>query len=127
MAKSKNSSPPGFYSYGESYPIIQKLTDEEAGKLFKAKYDYWFNDREPTFESNPILETVWTFEKSKLDSDRYTYYLNSVRNSYNSYCRDHKDDALSKDLWFSWKKRLLEQEGIKSKAFDVVNIEDLIG
>lgn len=123
---SKKGNPPGFYSYEESFTAIQRLTDEEAGRLYKAKYCYWINNQEPDFSDNERLETVWIFEKARLDTDRYSYYLNSVKNSYNVYKRDNKENPLAIDSWFTWKKAVYESEGVHCRAFEIVDIADLM-
>lgn len=125
MAKNKKGNPPGFYSYEESFAAIQRMTDEEAGRLYKGKYLYWIKGEEPDFSDNERLETVWIFDKARLDADKYAYYLQSVKNSYSAYKRDNKEEPLPIEDWFLWKRTRFERDGVSHVAFEIVDIADL--
>ncbi|MBQ3374640.1 MAG: hypothetical protein IJG40_16060 [Oscillospiraceae bacterium] len=127
----KNKEPPGFYSYRESMRQVMKLSDSDAGRLWKAKYEYWYNGVIPDFSDCERLETMWDYEQEKLDRDRYSYYVTAVKNAYKTYLRDNKEEItgqppLSIDVWFNWKVLMLQRENKRELPFEVVDVEDVI-
>ena len=130
MAK-RNSSPPGFPSYEESYPVVMTLSDADAGRFSKAKYAYWFDGKDPDFstcEKQEKVETMWAYEKSQLDKARYSYYLTCVQRAYGSYVRDHRNDPDFMDSirdWFTWKRRINQADGVEDPVYLLVNEADL--
>ena len=129
----KNKEPPGFYSYQEAYPIIQKMSDSDLGKYYRAKYEYWIEGVYPDFtgyEKPDVAETMWCLQKGKLDNDRMAYYVTGVKRMYAAWARDHKDASGNAEMnvtdWYIWKKTLLIQKGEPNVYFDVVTEMDLI-
>lgn len=125
-------SPPGFYSYEDSDEIIQDLSDADAGKYYKRKYDYWLRGVFPDFtdcDEPKVLLTIWKLEKSRLDANRHAYYVKSVKAMYSTYCREaQKQGDVEQDIlsWFAWKKVCLMREGTRNVYFENVTEEDLI-
>ena len=95
--------PPGFYSYQESYEIIKALSDEQAGKLFKAKYDYFMNLDSPAFD-DPTLSIIWNYEKARLDAGLKGYYIQCVKGKYAAYVKYAKDGVMDICSWVKWMK-----------------------
>ena len=50
---------PGFPVYYDNEVIIARLTDEEAGKLFKSLFSYGKERIEPHFNESPALATAF--------------------------------------------------------------------
>ena len=95
--------PPGFYSYQESYEIIKALSDEQAGKLFKAKYEYFMNMTFPTFD-DPALLIIWPYEKARLDAGLKNYYIQCVKGKYAAYVKYADSSVMDICSWVKWKK-----------------------
>ncbi len=95
--------PPGFYCYQESYEIIKALTDEQAGKLFKAKYEYFMNLTPPVFD-DPTLPIVWNYEKARLDAGLKSYYIQCVKGKYANYVKYADSSVMDICSWVKWKK-----------------------
>ena len=125
MAKRKNKKPEAFYSYVEFAPIIRCLTDSDAGRLYKALYEFCFSDgAEPDFSDSERLDTLWVLMKAKLERDNYSWCVKSVVSSYKAYLRDFEPDKehispLPIGAWHDWKKRQLQQIYGAEKAFEI--------
>lgn len=95
--------PPGFLCYQESYEIIKGLSDEQAGKLLKAKYDYFMNLSNPAFD-DPTLSIIWNYEKSRLDAGLKSYYITCVKGKYAAYVKYADSGVMDICAWVKWKK-----------------------
>ncbi|MBR2525362.1 MAG: hypothetical protein IKG57_06280 [Enterococcus sp.] len=124
---------PAFYTYAESVPLLMILSDADAGKYYKAKCQYFFNDVDMTFEDyeNPdMLIAFWTFEKPKLDANKKAYYLTTLNGMFAAYCRDRKkeegENELTRDGWYIWAKAVYRDDVILNNAFECVSITDFV-
>lgn len=118
--------PEYFRCYYESLEIIRNLTDEQAGKLYKAKYEYMETHVSPKFD-DPSLKIIWNYEKAKMDRDFKGLYISRVTGLYGSYCkRTPKDQQLSKYDWVMWQKNRPLKDELPDPAFDFVEPEDFI-
>ena len=70
-----------FILYTEQKAIIDKLTDEQAGKLIKAIYEYVATDKMPELETT--IDLVITPFKIALDKNKEKYQNVVVRNREN--------------------------------------------
>ena len=91
---------PGFMMYFDFAPALSKLTDEEAGTLFKAIMDY--------ASSGTIHDLPGTcgfaFEvlRPRIDNDRAAYEERCRKNSYSTYIREMKkrnEQPLDYEAW----------------------------
>jgi uncharacterized protein DUF6291 len=67
MAKDKKS----FVLYHSFYDVIKDMSDQDAGLLLKAVFEYHINNLE--IELPPVLKMAFQFIKSQLDRDRVKY------------------------------------------------------
>ncbi len=70
---------PWFKVWNEWQEVICSLPDEEAGKLFKAMFQYSISDIEPEF-SDKTTELVWLMMKNRLRLDKLKY-INQVEHN----------------------------------------------
>lgn len=70
-----------FILYTEQKEVIDKLTDEQAGKLIKAIYEYVSTDRMPELEMT--IDLVFTLFKIALDKNKEKYQNVIERNREN--------------------------------------------
>ena len=118
--------PDYFRNYADSLEIIRGLSDEQAGKLFKAKYEYMIDMTEPVFK-DPTLKIIWSYEKAKMDRDFKGMYVQRVTGLYGVYCRD-ADPNLRLTIydWVLWKKKNPLTDELQDKLFAMVEPEDFI-
>ena len=72
---------PGFLLYFNQKTIIDELTDEEAGILFKALYEYENTKKIPKL--NKILKIIFLQFKNILDNDEKKYEEKCLKNKQN--------------------------------------------
>ena len=116
-----------FNTYLESEKTILKLSDEQAGKLFKAKFRFFFDDVEPDFSADERLETAWDYEVDKLERDKHSSYVRSVEAMYKVYLRelDDREKAMNREAWYIAMQSNPFQVEYPSKALSMVTIEDM--
>lgn len=61
----------GFIIYGDTEPVVDRLTDEEAGQLFKGMVKYFNSGETPSFSG--VLEFVFIPIKQQMDRDSEKY------------------------------------------------------
>lgn len=118
--------PPGFFCYQESYEIIKNLSDEQAGKLLKAKYDYFMNLSNPVFD-DPALSIIWNYEKARLVAGLKSYYIRCVKGKYANYVKYADCSTMDICSWVKWKKydSPIDKEH-PDPAFALVEPEDFL-
>lgn len=115
-----------FNCYIEGKVPILSLSDEDAGKIIKAKYRYFFDDVDPFFPSNSQVKTVWDYEFSKLKRDKHSVYVRSIEARYKVYLRDLAvDSPLNREAWFVASKCSALQKEYPDKAFEMVTVDDM--
>jgi len=72
----------GFILYCSHYPTINKLSNEEKGKLLDAVFLYHIEGVEPAFDSFPV-ELAFSFLKQQFDRDQEKYLNTAERNRTN--------------------------------------------
>lgn len=72
-----------FVLYMDNSIIIDQLSDEEAGKLFRSIFEYQKNGTEPDFSSDPVLSMAFAMFKMTLDRDAKKYEARCERNRIN--------------------------------------------
>ena len=78
MAEPKNS----FVLYLDQLKHINKLSDEQAGKLIKGIYQYETSDKMPCFD-DPLVDIVFGFISDQLERDRIKYEEKCSQNREN--------------------------------------------
>ena len=78
MAKGKK----GFLLYANQYAMVEKLTDEQAGKLLKQIYMY-VNDLDPSEPKDVVVSIVWTSIMQSLKQDLKLYEEKCEKNKNN--------------------------------------------
>ena len=61
----------GFVVYGDSSEIVNKLSDEDAGKLFKSMFDYFLTGNEPEFDGKLDMAFVMMRQIMDHNTDKY--------------------------------------------------------
>lgn len=96
-----------FILYTEQKAVLDKLTDEQAGKLIKAIYEYEATGNMP--ELDPILEIIMIPFKTVLDKNAQKWEEE----------RQKRSEAGKKGMKKRWKS--LEQEEKDNKNNNVIN------
>lgn len=96
-----------FILYTDQKAVIDKLTDEQAGKLIKAIYEYEATGNMP--ELDPILEIIMIPFKTILDKNAQKWEEE----------RQKRSEAGKKGMKKRWKS--LEQEEEDNKNNNVIN------
>ena len=78
-----------FILYLQQKEIFNKLTDEQAGKIIKAIYEYEDSGKTPNFDFG--LDIVFTSIKTSLDSNRAKYQEKCEKNRANINKRWNKN------------------------------------
>lgn len=71
----------GFVVYGDVHAVVDELTDEQTGKLFKAMINYFTSGKAPKFDG--ILKYVWIPIKQQMDRDKEKYDAKCEKNRNN--------------------------------------------
>lgn len=83
-----------FLLYCDHAAMIEKLTDEQAGVLFKNLHAYCGTDKkEPNFNGDNMLDIVFTAHKTLLDKDI---------EAYSQKCKNNK--KIADDRWKEFNK-----------------------
>ena len=91
----------GVVLYKSLVPVINTLTDEQAGILFRATLRYAFEGEEPAFNDQALV-VAWVMFQDQLDRGAAAYEKKCETNQYNAYYGAMKkkgETPLSKDEW----------------------------
>lgn len=72
-----------FVLYIDNSIIIDQLSDEEAGRLFRSIFEYQKEGIEPDFSSDPVLSMAFAVFKIALDRDAEKYEARCEKNRMN--------------------------------------------
>lgn len=81
--KLENHKKPSFLVYLDNEVVIQKLPDEDAGKLFKALFLYSREKTKPDFDDNLALSITFDILSTAIDRDAERYYNRCQKNREN--------------------------------------------
>lgn len=102
MANTKRR--PGIMMYFDDLaPVVQELTDEQAGQLLKAMLSYGMEGVMPSFP-DPVLRIVAAMAATWIDRDASAYEERCVRNAYKAYKRwamERGEDVLTFEQWYA--------------------------
>ena len=92
MAKAQK----GFVVYGDIEAVVEELTDDQVGKLFRGMISYFSTGKAPKFDG--VLKYVWIPIRQQMDRDKEKYeakceknrekiqkYWDSVKSDTNEY------------------------------------------
>jgi hypothetical protein len=68
----------GFVIYGDVRAVVDELTDEQTGKLFKAMIAYFTTGKAPKFDG--VLKYVWIPIRQQMDRDKEKYDAKCEKN-----------------------------------------------
>jgi len=73
----------GFIVYADLKPVLDRLSDEEAGQLLRGMLDYFIDGKEPKFKG--VLEFIFIPIKQQMDrnADRYEKKCKKMRENAN--------------------------------------------
>ena len=103
----------GFIVYGNHEEILDRLTDEEAGKLLKAMTKYFNHGTEPKFDG--ALEFVWIPIRQQMDANA---------EKYEKKCQKNRESI--QQYWDKVKSNTNEYERIRTNT-NATNIDIDIG
>jgi len=122
-----SKKPKGFVVYGTISEVLDRLSDEETGRLFKGMVKYFVDGIEPKFKG--VLEFIFIPIRQQMDSDVDKYEEKCERNranankrwqtNANAYDRiqsDAMDANINKNININERER--ERENIKSAETD---------
>lgn len=90
MAKGR----PGILLYFETVePLLTQLDDEQAGRLFRASFNYAQHGIAPVF-SDALLSMAWAVMKPCIDRDETRYNDAVIQRQYAVYCRECKKGGI---------------------------------
>ena len=69
---------PGFVVYGDIQAVVNELSDEQAGRLFRAMITYFTSGKAPKFDD--ILKYVWIPIRQQMDRDKEKYEAKCEKN-----------------------------------------------
>lgn len=78
-----NNMKPSFLVYYDNEIIVCRLSDEDAGKLFKALFPYGREHVKPDFENSPALAMAFDVLSMAIDRDSERYAQRCERNREN--------------------------------------------
>jgi len=68
----------GFVVYGDIHAVVDELTDEQTGKLFKGMITYFATGKVPKFDG--VLKYVWIPIRQQMDRDKEKYDAKCEKN-----------------------------------------------
>lgn len=74
---------PSFLVYYDNEVVIVRLSDEEAGKLFKSLFPYGREEIKPDFEKSPALAMAFDILSMTIDRDKEKYVKRCEKNREN--------------------------------------------
>ena len=83
----------GFVVYGDSAEIVNKLSDADAGRLFKGMLDYFVSGKEPNFDG--LLDIAFIPIRQQMDrnTEKYNKRCEKNRENIQSYWNKVKADT----------------------------------
>ena len=93
---------PGVITYFSMRTAIEKLTDDQAGKLYKAILIYGQEGIEPNFYGDMALQLMWAVTKPQIDADGVTYTSKVESGNYAAYCKKAKRAGIAPIPYEVW-------------------------
>lgn len=130
--KLENHKKPSFLVYLDNEVVIQKLPDEDAGKLFKALFLYSREKTKPDFDDNLALSITFDILSTAIDRDAERYYNRCQKNRENGRKggrpRNNQPliDETEKSERFFAKPKKADKDMDKDKDMDMDRDRDII-
>lgn len=86
-----------FLVYYDNEIVIRRLSDEDAGKLFKSLFAYGRENMKPDFEYSPALAMAFDILSMTMDRDAIKYSKRCQKNRENANKRWNKNKATASD------------------------------
>lgn len=96
------NSRPGVITYFTTRAAIEKLTDEQAGKLYKATLAYAQDGTLPDFPNDLLLQILWDVIRPQIDADGITYTSKVESGNYAAYCKKAKRAGIEAVPYAVW-------------------------
>lgn len=128
----ENHKKPSFLVYLDNEVVIQKLPDEDAGKLFKALFLYSREKTKPDFDDNLALSITFDILSTAIDRDAERYYNRCQKNRENGRKggrpRNNQPliDETEKSERFFAKPKKADKDMDKDKDMDMDRDRDII-
>lgn len=113
----KNKTRPGIMFYFELVqPLLSQLSNEQAGQLFRAAFDYAQHGIRPSFEPG-MLGMAWALVQPAIDRDGERYNDTILQRKYAVYVREQKRNGVDA-MPFEDFKRLSDNDTCHSLSAD---------
>jgi hypothetical protein len=112
----------GFILYCSHYPAINKLSNEDKGKLLDAIFQYHIESIDPEFDSFPV-ELAFSFLKQQFDRDQ-DKYLNTVERNRTNGIKGGRPKKPDEPKQPSGITGILEEPRKADKDKDKDNVKD---
>lgn len=94
---------PGVVIYFNDARGLDMLSDEEAGRLFRAIILYARDGTSPPFaEGTEKLSLAWVYFRNAIDADTLRYAESVRKKSYAAYCRKCRSEGLEPLCYEEW-------------------------
>lgn len=91
------SDKPGVMIYFDMRQTLSRLSDRQAGILFRAILEYGATKKVPELPDSLYL--LWPLLQMRLDNDDQRYHSISQKRQYATYKRWNKDDCKTFEQW----------------------------
>ncbi len=110
---------PGFMIYFDFAPALAKLTDDEAGKLFKAIMDY--ASMGIVSEIEGLCGFAFEMIRPRIDKDRKVYEEKCRKSSYTAYVREAKKRG---ETFLEYGEWLAQKASVHDRAQSCTDVHD---
>lgn len=98
---------PGIMIYFDMLETVNRLSDRDAGRLFRAILEYGMTQRVPELPEKLFL--IWPLLQMRLDNDDQRYYRVTLKRRYAIYVRWAKEKGQTPLPYEEW----LTQPGVR--------------
>ena len=98
---------PGIMIYFDVIETVNRLSDQNAGRLFRAILEYGMTRRVPELPEKLFL--IWPLVQMRLDNDDQRYYRVTLKRRYAAYARWTKEKGQIPLEYEQW----LAQPGVR--------------
>lgn len=122
-----------FLVYHDNEIIVYRLSDDEAGKLFKSLFPYSRGNIKPDFENSPALAMAFDILSLAIDRDKEKYFARCEKNRENGKKggRPRKQQSVleetEKSDWFFEKPKKADKDMDKDmeRDMDIINYQQI--
>ena len=99
---------PGVMIYFDILETLRRLSDEEAGILFRAIMEYGATRQMPDLPGPLVI--LWPLIQMRLDFDDQRYRETTQKRRYATYCRDQKNRGQTPLPFSQWLQEVADTE-----------------